>query len=122
MTRAKWAVRIRTCCEEAGVYRPHFDDIIDTLADMLARRDTYRTLYKKSGGNPLVTHVNKAGAENPEKNPALRMIDEINRDALPYWRDLGLTPAAWRKLNGRESAQPPADPLGKMIESIRLVK
>ena len=39
MTKLKWARRIRESCEQAGTYREYFDDVIDTLADILARRD-----------------------------------------------------------------------------------
>lgn len=123
MTRSKWTARIRAACEQAGTYKPFADDIIETLADMLARRDQYRALFKRSGGEALLMHINKAGAQNLEKNPALRMIDEINRDALAYWRDLGLTPAAWRRLNtGPAEPAAPADPLAKAIQAIKLVK
>lgn len=123
MTKPKWAQRIRDACADAGTYYDWCEELIDTLADMLARRDTYRAIYKKSGSLPLVMHTNKAGQQNLEKNPALRMIDEINRDALPYWQNLGLTPAAWRKLNGKTAAdKPPADPLAAALSNIRLVK
>ena len=47
----------------------------------------------------IVEHTNKAGATNIEQNPLLRLILQLNRDALAYWRDLGLTPAGLKKLN-----------------------
>lgn len=47
----------------------------------------------------MVRHTNKAGATNLEQNPLLRVINDLNRDALAYWRDLGLTPAGLRKIN-----------------------
>ena len=33
------------------------------------------------------------------KNPALVLWDDLNKSALAYWRDLGLTPAGLKKLN-----------------------
>ena len=33
------------------------------------------------------------------QNPMLRLVNDLNRDALAYWRDLGLTPAGYKKLN-----------------------
>ena len=99
MDRGQWMDRIRAACVEAGTYRPFFDDAIDTLAGILERRDIAETMFKNSGGNVLIEHTNKAGATNMEQNPTLRMINDLNRDALQYWRDLGLTPAGLRKIN-----------------------
>ena len=91
-------------CKEAGTYRPFFDDVIETLGDILSRRDEAREMFVESGGNVLVNHTNKAGATNVEQNPCLRLINDLNRDALAYWRDLGLTPAGYKRLN-LEAAQ-----------------
>lgn len=99
MSREEWAARIAASCKAAGTYRPFFDDVITTLADILARRDLAIKMFEASGGNILVKHTNKAGATNIEQNPTLRMINDLNRDALAYWRDLGLTPAGLKKIN-----------------------
>lgn len=104
MNREEWRARITASCTAAGTYRPWFDDVIDTLADILERRDIARALFEESGGNVLVNHTNKAGATNIEQNPVLRLINDLNRDALAYWRDLGLTPAGYKRLN-LEAAQ-----------------
>lgn len=99
MTKASWKKRITKACEDAGTYKPYFDAVIETLAGILERRDDALTVFEKSGGNVLVTHTNKSGAVNIEQNPALRLVNDLNRDALAYWRDLGLTPAGLKKLN-----------------------
>lgn len=122
MTKLKWARRITESCKEAGTYRPYFGDVIDTLADILARRDAAQALFKKSGGNVMVVHVNKSGAANMEQNPALRLVNDLNRDALAYWRDLGLTPAGLRRINESAMARSEdADPIAEMMSKIRLV-
>ena len=92
-------MRITASCKLAGTYRPWFDDVIATLADILERRDLARQMFEATGGNILVKHTNKAGATNIEQNPTLRMINDLNRDALAYWRDLGLTPAGLKKID-----------------------
>ena len=99
MTREEWIGRITASARAAGTYRQYFDDVIATLADILARRDLAMEMFEASGGNILVKHTNKAGATNIEQNPTLRMINDLNRDALAYWRDLGLTPAGLKKIN-----------------------
>lgn len=96
--------------------------MIDTLADILARRDAAKELFKKSGGNVMVVHVNKSGAANMEQNPALRLVNDLDRDALSYWRDLGLTPAGLKRINeGAMAAQEEADPLAAALSQIRVV-
>ena len=99
MKASTWQRRIKTACEQAGTYRPYFDSVIITLAGILERRDIALKQFEESGGQVMVTHINKGGAENLEQNPALRAINDMNRDALAYWRDLGLTPAGLKRIN-----------------------
>lgn len=99
MTSAEWRRLIKKNCKAAGTYRPFFDTVIETLAGILERRDEALRQYELSGGHVIVTHTNKGGATNLEQNPALRAINDMNRDALAYWRDLGLTPAGLKRIN-----------------------
>ena len=99
MTKAKWKSRIKKNCTEAGTYKKCFDSVIDTLAGILESRDKAEEAFEASGGQPLITHTNKAGAENLEQHPAVRLINDYNRDALAYWRELGLTPKGLRAIN-----------------------
>ncbi len=99
MKRETWKKKIIKACTDAGTYRPFFNAVIDTLAGILEKRDKAQEMFEKSGGNVLVKHTNKSGATNIEQNPVLRLINDLNRDALAYWRDLGLTPAGLKKLN-----------------------
>lgn len=99
MKKPAWKKKIVKACEDAGTYREFFDSVIDTLAGILEKRDEAEALFVESGGKVVVTHTNKAGAKNIEQNPMLRLMNDLNRDALAYWRDLGLTPAGYRKLN-----------------------
>lgn len=99
MKKATWKNRITEACRAAGTYRDFFLPVIDTLAGILEKRDEAQEMFKNSGGNILVKHTNKGGATNIEQNPALRLINDLNRDALAYWRDLGLTPAGLKKID-----------------------
>ncbi|MBR1810780.1 MAG: P27 family phage terminase small subunit [Clostridia bacterium] len=99
MKRNAWKKLITANCEAAGTYRPYFDPVIETLAGILERRDDAQKFFKKSGGELIVTHTNKSGAKNLEQNPAIRLLNDLNRDALTYWRDLGLTPAGLKKID-----------------------
>lgn len=99
ITKTGWKKKIKKACEDAGTYRPFFDSVIDTLAGIMERRSMAEEAFEKSGGSVVVVHTNKGGGKNLEQNPALRLINDLNRDALAYWRDLGLTPAGLKKLN-----------------------
>lgn len=99
MTKDEWKIKIEEATQAAGTYRPFFDAVIDTLAGILERRDLALETFEKTGGNVIVKHTNKGGSTNLEQNPALRMVNDLNRDALAYWRDLGLTPSGLKKIN-----------------------
>lgn len=99
MTKKRWRETIIRCCQEAGTYKPYFDNVIDILAEILHNRDIAQATFKKMGGEVVVYHTNRAGIQNIEQHPAMKIVNDLNRDALAYWRDLGLTPAALRKMN-----------------------
>lgn len=99
MDKANWKTEIQAACEAVGTYKPAFDHVIDTLAGILEARDDAQAAFEKSGGKTVVKHVNKGGNPNLVKNPALVVIDDLNKTALQYWRDLGLTPAGLRRID-----------------------
>ena len=102
MTKSEWQKKIIKACKAVGTYQKPFNPVIETLAAILERRDEAEEVFRAGGSEILVEHVNKGGATNIEQNPALRLINDLNRDALAYWRDLGLTPAGLKKLKDLE--------------------
>ncbi|MBR5299125.1 MAG: P27 family phage terminase small subunit [Bacteroidales bacterium] len=99
MTKKAWITKIKKACKDAGTYKPFFDSVIDTLAGIMEERDQASEAFNKTGGAVIVKHTNKGGATNLEQNPALRLVNDLNRDALAYWRELGLTPAGLKRIN-----------------------
>lgn len=87
-------------CEEAGIYQPHFEHVIDTLASIMEIRDEATKQYKADGSKPVVEHTNKGGYTNQKKHPALQVIQEQNKCALDYWKELGLTAKGYKAING----------------------
>ena len=118
MDRTQWTEKIMEACKEAGTYRPFFDDVIETLGDILSRRDEAREMFVESGGNVLVNHTNKAGATNVEQNPCLSLINDLNRDALAYWRDLGLTPAGLKRIDEQSMKQRKKSGLAEALKGL----
>lgn len=99
MTAKRWKNRIENATKAAGTYRDFFDSVIDTLADILEQRDNAKAAFEEDGSGVIVEHTNKGGATNLEQHPALRLMNDLNRDALAYWKELGLTPAGLKKIN-----------------------
>ena len=87
-------------CRANGIDPAKYAPIIATLAAVMSERDEVLEWYKESGGKPIIAHTNKGGATNPAVNPLLSMWDQHNKTALAYWRELGLTPAAYKKVCG----------------------
>lgn len=85
--------------QEVGTYHESFISVIETLAAVMEQRDRAVEQYELLGGETTVSHVNKFGAVNVTKNPALVIVDDLNKTALAYWRDLGLTPAGLKRIN-----------------------
>ena len=95
----KWRTKIVKCCEAAGTYKEYFGPVIDTLADILEKRDAVQQQFIESGGELLVEYTNKAGATNLALNPLVKLVNDLNDTALTYWKELGLTAAALKKIN-----------------------
>lgn len=110
MTAAEYRKKIVKDCKAIGTYKPQFDGVINTLCGILEKRDNAQELFEKSGGKAIVKHTNKGGATNLEQNPALRLINDLNRDALAYWRELGLTPAALKRIDEAAVKSKPKEP------------
>lgn len=100
MDKKEWLKVIKDACEQAGTYSEEYSSVIDTLAGIMEIRDEAEKQYQESGAHPVVAYTNKGGHTNLRKNPALAVINEQNQQALAYWRDLGLSPAGFKKLDG----------------------
>lgn len=118
MKKKTWEKRIVDACKEAGTYRPYFQHTISTLASILEKRDEAEEYYVESGGVPIVEYTNKAGSTNNVKNPALAVWDDMNKSALGYWRDLGLTPAGLKKIDESAMKEKKKDAFSDALSSI----
>lgn len=115
-SRKVWKNRIKKACEDAGTYMPYFDAVIDTLAGILEKRDDAEEMMK--GEDVIVEHTNKGGNTNLEQHPAVRLINDLNRDALAYWRDLGLTPKGLKAIKDNALTERKADALAQALKEL----
>ena len=74
--------------------------------------------YEKSGTGPIIVHTNQGGNSNRVKNPAIVLWDDLNKSALNYWRDLGLTPAGLKKIKG-EAGETKQSALAEALADMR---
>lgn len=118
MEAKKWISKIKRDTKRAGTYKPYFDEVIKTLAMILEERDQAREAFEENGGRVIIEHTNKAGATNHEQNPALRLLNDLNRDALTYWRDLGLTPKGLKAINEQALQEQKADALTEALADL----
>ena len=118
MTAKTWRARIKEACEAAGTYRKCFDATIHALADILEQRDSAIKYYQTTGSQPVVQFTNKNGAVNLVKNPALAIVNDLDKLALTYWRDLGLTPAGLKKINDAAMKKSKKSGLAEVLNSL----
>ena len=99
MKKKAWKTKIKKACVDAGTYKNFFDYTIETLAGILEKRDEAAAILDDEEEQLIIDQTNKGGFTNKVKNPAFSVWDDLNKSALTYWRDLGLTPAGLKKIN-----------------------
>lgn len=104
MNRSEYESLIWAAMKLNGTNKDQYALAVTTLSEILERRDEVEQFYRQNS-DPIVEHTNKAGATNFEQNPALRMLNDCNKTALLYMRELGLTPQSLRKINPEEAAE-----------------
>ena len=99
MDEKGYARKIKKRLDALSLYKPEFEPTIKRLATLYVECDKLDEQYQISGGNPVIMHVNTTGGKNPKKNPILQARDEVYTQLLAHERELGLTPAALKKIN-----------------------
>ena len=104
--------------KDVGTYQESFDDVIETLAGILERRDALEAAFYNSNTPMIVERTNARGHTNLEQNPSIRLLNDMNRDALTYWRDLGLTPKGLKAITDMAVESEKEDPLDKVLAKL----
>ena len=115
--KAKWVELVTEQAKTVGTYQDAFAPVIGALGDILERRDLALQDFLDSGGEGVIEHISDRGAVVLKKNPRLTVWQDLNAQALAYWRELGLTPAGLKKLN--EEALKPAKPGSPLEEALK---
>lgn len=118
MKKTAWKRKIVQQTKAVGTYKEAFEPVIITLAGILEQRDQVYEQYIEEGAEPLHEYTNKNGSTNLTKNPLLVLWDELNKSALTYWRDLGLTPAGLKKIDEQSMKPKKVSALAEALKSI----
>ena len=105
MNKTKWKNLIKKQLTALGLQNDAYESTIESLAAILEQRDKTYDEFQQSGGKSVIEYTNKGGSTNMTKNPLLVLWDDLNKTALAYWRELGLTPWSYKKLTGTGAKQ-----------------
>lgn len=98
MTKIQHRKKIRAACADLGTYKPQFDSVIETLADILAKRDEAAAAYEADGSGPIMDFN---GGKTYGMNPYLKVYMDLNAQAIKIWSELGMTPAGLKRINDK---------------------
>lgn len=118
MTAKKWENEVRAQAKAVGTYREAYEPVIMTLATVLEQRDRAYADYIKDGARTTIEKTSDRGAKNVGINPKLRAWQDLNAQALAYWRDLGLTPAGLKRIDEKATKAPRKSVLAEALESL----
>ena len=100
MTAAEWLKTIREHCEIVGTNDDIYLPVMETLASILEQRDRAFIEYIEAGGAACID--TKGGVKSITKNPRLVVWNELNTQALAYWREMCLTPATLKRITEQD--------------------
>ena len=100
MSKTKWKNLIKKQLTALGLQNNAYESSVESLAAILEQRDKTYDEFQQSGGKSVIEYTNKGGSTNMTKNPLLVLWDDLNKTALAYWRERGLTPSSYKKLTG----------------------
>ena len=118
MKAAAWEKSIIEQCKAVGTMKPAFKATISTLADILEQRDATYQQFVQEGSRLVIERVSDRGAVNSAKNPLYVIWNELNSQALAYWRDLGLTPKGLKAISEEALKPEKTDPFVDKIDQL----
>lgn len=116
--KQKYASLIKRQMKMQNIDSKPYKPLIESLADILVERQAAYQKYMDEGAQLMIEYTNKSGATNIVKNPILTIWTDLNHQALEHWRELGLTPSAFRKMTGDKPQKQKASGLAEALASI----
>lgn len=101
MNKEQWKAILEEQIKFDHDYIPSFQTTLQILSEVLEERDRVHEIYVETGSEPVIDYTLDRGSVNKKPNPLLKQWQELNTTALAFLRDLGLTAAGLRKLQGQ---------------------
>ena len=118
MTERQYKQRITTRMKRLGNYAAEYAATIERLAKLYVIAEQAEEALAASGYAPVQEHVNNRGAKNVSKNPCITAMTEIYTMVLAHERELGLTPAALKKIGEKPIKAKPKSQLAQALERL----
>ena len=118
-------VKIRNALSGLGIYREEFEWEIQMLAELFIRREETKQKFREDGGEAVIEQVNKNGSVYMTKNPLLTEIDFVEKRIIDLAKELGMTPAAVKRVNEAALGKKPVpadDPLAAALGELKLLR
>jgi len=119
MTAKKWRNKIKQLQEKAGIYHPSFDATIEKAATTLEEQDNVFQKFIDEGRKYTIIKTSDRGAENVTVNPIFKLWQELNRQSLEYWRELGLTAKSLKAITG-DATQSATVSMADLLKSVEM--
>lgn len=101
-----------------GTYKVQYVAAIDRTAELYLELARLAKEYEKAGFVTIVEYTNKAGATNLVKSPIRCAIEDVYHLLLAYEKELGLTPAAMKKLGASVEEKEQESPLELALKKL----
>lgn len=101
-----------------GTYKVQYVAAIDRTAELYLELARLAKEYEKAGFVTIVEYTNKAGATNLVKSPIRCAIEDVYHLLLAYEKELGLTPAAMKKLGATVEEKEQESPLELALKKL----
>lgn len=113
-----WQKVIRKECKANGTYQSTDEQIIRILSEIMAKRCIAENEFITTGGHTVITQKNSAGKSVVKKNPILQNWIDLTAAALPYWKELGLSPSARKRVTGETVKTTKANALAEALKGL----
>lgn len=117
MNKSGWKRKIKQLMNKASTWQPFYDATVDTLADILEKRDLSLEQYEAEGSQILIEKSTAKGDIVMVRNPLLDTWIKLNDQAKSLFNDLGLTPAGLKRINDAASKTEGHSELEKALEA-----
>lgn len=124
-TEKGFRVKIRDACRGVGTYQESFEAVIQLLAEYYVRAQQAKEQWREEGGELLIQQINKSGMPYYVRHPLLQEVDNCTKTIIQIQKELGLTPAAIKRINEAALGKKPLpadDPLAVALGELRLLK